>query len=325
MSACQRPVLALSAALLLSSAALILPAGSAQAQPMAFWGWGPPGPAVEERLPPGTYRSYSSRQIAEILYRRHGAAQVLMVRPAGDVFDAEVIDRRGYRVRYVIAPDTAEILERVVLGERRWERDPAVPPGLVPQPGPGRDRAPAPREARREPAERTAPVAPPVQEGPSVTVPRVGPVEQRPLPEPPVAAKPKGPEAEPAPPRAPAATPSPAPGAPAASPDRAEPQAAPQRTPQPKPELARPPALQPETPRTVTPAPTGAPPAAGAAPQRPATAQTRPVQAPPRIPEPLVDPKTGQKNPLATVPVAPLDETVKPSGPVTIVPPAPLE
>ncbi len=189
-------------------------------------------------LPPPRYyyRSYSPRQVAELLYRRHGAQEVLLVREAGDVFEAEIVDRRGQRVRFIVARDTAEVLDRQTLGGERWTRAGPTPPGTVPR----EPEARTPREARGAPAERSAPDAPRTQDAPGVPAPSVGPVERRPLPEPPVAAKPSGPDAEPAPPRAarPDASPAPAARAPGSAPA--------------KPELAKPDALQPEAPRATT-------------------------------------------------------------------------
>ncbi len=273
--------------------ATLLAAQPASAQVMTYWGWGaPPPPWVRDQSPPrGFYRSFTSRQIADILYRHYGAQHVLLVRPAGDVFEADIIDRRGYRIRYTMARDTAEVLDRYALGSERYMAPAPMPPGMVPDrqvPREPRAVPQPPREARSAPAERIAPVRPQVQDTPSAPAPSVGPVERRPLPEPPVAAKPP----EPA-----------------------------------KPEPAKPSPLQPEPPRAVSPAPVAPPAAAKPEARPPARADSRAIQPPPRIPEPLTDPRTGRANPAAApIPVAPLDDTpTRRVAPAPMVPPAGLE
>ncbi len=271
--------------------AALAAAQPASAQVMTYFGWGS-SPAQwyrDDPQPRSFYRSYSSRQIADHLYRYYGAQHVLLVRPAGDVFEADIIDRRGYRVRYTLARDTAEVLDRYTLGGERYRSAAPVPPGFVPDrmlPDEPRavPRSSPPREARGAPAERPAPARPQVQESPSVPAPSVGPVERRPLPEPPVAATP--------------------------------PEAA-------RPEVARPAPAPKETPRMTAPTP----PAAAAPAQRPAaSAESRAIQPPPRIPEPLTDPKTGRANPAATpAPVTPLDDTARRGAAAAPVPPAVLE
>lgn len=283
------------------------------AQVMTYWGWGAPPPPWTREQPRPVYRSYSSRQIADHLYRYYGAQHVLLVRPAGDVFEADIIDRRGYRIRYTLARDTAEVLDRYPLGRERYMSPVPVPPGAVPDGwARGEPRAEPPRQARGLPAERPMQVRPQIQEAPTAPAPGVGPVERRPLSEPPVAARPSGPEAEPA------ARP-PAQRQDSTAPAEVKPEA-PRST---RPELARPQPLQPEAPRQI--APQSAPPAsAQPAAKPPVSAQSRAVQPPPRIPEPLTDPRTGRPNPAA--PVTPLDDASSRKGvSAPSVPPAVLD
>lgn len=308
----------LAVAAAVSLAALVV-AQPSHAQVMTYWGWGAPPPPWGGGESRPVYRSYSSRQIADLLYRYHGAQHVLLVRPAGDVFEADVIDRRGYRIRYTLARDTAEVLDRYPLGRERYMAPVPVPPGAVPDGWGSRDpRAAPPRQARGLPPERSMPVRPQIQEAPTAPAPGVGPVERRPLPEPPVAARPAGPDAEPA------VRPAPQ------RPDAAAPAEARPETPRPaRPELARPQPLQPEPPRQIAPqqvAPQQVSPPAAAQPDArpPVSAQSRTIQPPPRIPEPLTDPRTGKPNTAS--PVTPLDDTPRKGATAApSVPPAVLD
>lgn len=331
------PVLVLAAGLAASGAALAGPAtpvtgitGASAVVPAAFFGIGGP----------------SAPEVVEMLYRRYGALRVLYVRPVGDIYQAELIDRSGYRLHYTIDAYDGRILERYIMG--RNERPAPVPPGMVPGGQMMPDRMPPPpveyqyrrdpgypREAGLPPA--TAPVAPRTV-APMVPAPRAGAVQSAPLGEPPVAARPELRELDPQTRTVPHGLPSQASVPPAEAqptdvapaqrrPDTRKPATA-RVDPAPAPELPKPAPVKPEVVRPVAPPVTAVPsvaPTTTPAPREPARADVRPaVPSTAKIPEPLIDPRTGK--PTVSVPVAPLDDAqkpTKPSGPM--VPPATLD
>lgn len=236
----------------------------------------------------------SAPDVADMLYARYRVARVMRVVPTGDVFQADAIDRRGFRIHYTIDGYTGEVLESFVMGRVAYEPAVPVPPGLVPG-GPAlRDVPPASDEeiVRPEPRRQPLPQKGRQARTPDPSAPVPGPkVKQVPAPKP----------SAPAP-----VTPAPATAArqPAEKPPEPVAPAAPQ--------VVAPPA---QAVKPVTPAQPGV----GES-KAPEVRQAAPA----RLPEPLIDPKTGQ--PSGGVPVAPLDAPqpdAKP--PITIVPPAPLE
>lgn len=338
------PVLALAAGL--------AAAGSAAAGPAAPVTGFPGGSAVVHAAFFG-FGGPSAPEVVEMLYRRYGALRVLYVRPAGDIYQAELIDRSGYRLHYTIDAYDGRVLERYIMG--RNERPVPVPPGMVPGGQMMPDRMPPPpveyqyrrdpgypREAGLPPA-ATMPSAPVARRTVAPTIPsaRPGAVQSAPLPEPPLTGRATTPDVDPSQRRAPQAAPpqtsvlpsEPLTTEPAPAPRRLEPRkpATARAEPAPSPELPKPAPVKPEVVRPVTPPPAAAPaplaePRTTTPPARePARADVRPaVPSTARIPEPLIDPKTGR--PTASVPVAPLDDAQKPTRPSgPMVPPATLD
>jgi hypothetical protein len=295
------------------------------------------GQFFQRQLPPSV--------IANMLYSRYGMARVMSVRPRGDVYWADAIDRRGYRVRFTIDGFNGQVLESFVVGTSPYEAAVPIPPGAVP------------RQARREDFFEQEPAPPPSNR--RAMIPRdereLDPATPAKRPD---KKKPPKTQAARQPPTAPLQAPSPAP-----KPDEKRPETA-----------ARPPApadlpAAPDKPEIAPPAPTPEPvkPAESVAPVEPVKpvekpAETRPAEParpaearpaepvkpaeaePPkperpaaraeaagtgstRIPEPLIDPKTGRRNPSAIeVPPAPLDDAPsKKAEPSVLPPPVSLE
>ena len=334
------PVLALAAGLAACGAAVAGPAtpvtglsGASDVVRVAFFGLSGP----------------STPEVVELLYRRYGALRVLYVRPVGDIYQAELIDRSGYRLHYTIDAYDGRVLERYIMG--RNERPVPVPPGMVPGGQMMPDRMPPPPveyQYRREPGypreaglpPATAPVGPRTMT-PAMPAPRSGAVQSAPLGEPPVVSRQPGFEPEPplhrslpqaSPPQT-SSLPTEAPLAdPAPAPKRPEPRkpASARAEPTPAPELPKPAPVKHETVRGVGPPASAAPvvvvpPTTTPTVREPARAEVRPaVPSTAKIPEPLIDPKTGK--PTVTVPVVPLDDAQKPSKPTgPMVPPATLD
>lgn len=262
-------------------------------------------------------------EIADILYARYGMQRVMRIRSVGDVYEADAVDRRGFRVHLTLDAQSGRMLESFVVGGRAYDAPVPTPPRGVPGgayrdpyrdlpsfPGeeverrsvrPAPDglsgertpaRPPRSREART-PDAATAPAAPrkpkAVPTPPKPTeqaVPQPAPVPEKPAS---TAARPVAPEPDAAKPAAPQAVPAPAPTV--------------------VPPSTTPPVVAPPKPAAEEPA-------------APAVRQAAP--APQRIPEPLVDPKTGQPN--GAVPVAPLDDSSsKAPSSTPSVPPAALD
>ncbi|MFO1147077.1 MAG: hypothetical protein U1E62_01780 [Alsobacter sp.] len=264
--------------------------------------------------------------VADLLYTRFRVARVMRIYPTGDVFQAEAIDRRGYRVHYTIDAYNGALLESYVMGGGAYEAPVPLPPGLVPgvpapqQPTarlPTRPAAPpsegwvrpqdpgAPPRANRQartPDPGAAPTSPRVKQTPEPKLPPKSLPDAAPAT---AARQPADKPAEPAPDvKTTVAPPSPVESAPLAPPAS------------PAPSAIAPPA---DAPAAVAPA---APPAK-AAPAPAASAEVRQAL-PTRTPEPLIDPKTGK--PPVSVPVTPLDDAQPAAkAPIQIVPPATLE
>jgi len=287
----------------------------------------------------------SAPEVVDLLYGRYGMARVMRVRPMGDVYEAEAIDRRGFRRHFVVDAYSGRILESFVVGRRPYEAAVPQPPGMIP--GYGRDAmlppgrlAPErglnpeygfPPEREPQPGRRAAPVRP--------AEPGVAPA--RPLPQ--QARRPDGVapapavKAKPVPDQPKPSTVAPVPDKlpeTAARPPQVEP-----AKPTPAPPVTRPAdtAARPAGDRpggerpAVKPVPVP-PPAAAPAPLPPPIASEPPAQVRPaapvaRAPEPLIDPKTGAPlgRPGTAIPVAPLDDAVKVPPPSTPVPAATLE
>ena len=214
----------------------------------------------------------------------------------GDVYQADAIDRRGYRVRFIVDGDSGAVLDRFVVGRSAYEAPVPIPPGLVPS-DPGirlAPSAPLPRslgtETPRAPA-RSKQVRTPEPGASSDEPGKVGrdsPVEP-----------------------APSLRTTPAPTRNESAPSSAERPGSPVR--------------DSRDPRSPVAAPSSTEPAPKSSPPREA-ASTGPTTPAPRTPEPLIDPKTGRST--SSVPVTPLDDARPASGarkPIAIVPPAPLE
>lgn len=237
-------------------------------------------------------------EVADMLYTRYRVARVMRIVPRGDVYQAEAIDRRGYRVHFTVDAYNGEVLESFVVGRSAYEPPVPVPPGMVPG---GRVQPRFPDEDLRGPPAAPQQVVPPRSRqarSPDATAPATQP-------------RPKQ-------------TPAPRSAAPKVQPEKVQPDPAPATASRQPAEKAAPaaPAIKP----TVTPpaAVDSAPkPAetrpADAAPRAPEVRQAGPA---PRTPEPLIDPKTGKP----PVPVAPLEDAAPVAKPPTpIVPPVTLE
>jgi hypothetical protein len=255
----------------------------------------------------------SAPDIADLLYARYRVARVMRVVSSGDLFEADAIDRRGFRMHFTIDAYSGEVLDSYIMGRVAYEPAVPVPPGLVPNGSSVQPYPPAPGEEnlRSEPGRARLPQRGRQARNPdAATAPAPGPkVKQVPAPK-----------------VAPAPAPAPVAPAPATA-SRQPPEKAPESFSPSPPQTVTPPAqvVRPVTP--LEPKPTEVKPSE----TRPAETKPsghRPSEArqaaPARLPEPLIDPKTGQ--PSGGVPVAPLDAT-KPDAkaPITIVPPAPLE
>jgi hypothetical protein len=222
-----------------------------------------------------------------MLYTRYRVARVMSVITVGDVYHADAIDRRGYRVRFIVDGDNGAVLDSFMVGRSAYEAPVPIPPGLVPN-GPGARLAPfGPQPDRLAPPEPARPV----------------PRRQARTPEPETSASEPG-KAKTAPalraPTAPAKQ-EPAPLTAARPPEKSD------EVPAVKPIIAPPP-----------------PSAAPAAPRPPSEArQTTPAG---RTPEPLIDPKTGQSNAAVPVtPLDDAKPVGSPTKPITIMPPATLD
>jgi len=303
------------------------------------------GPGLQHRVW-FDFGGFSAPEIVDLPYGRYGMARVMRVRPMGDVYEAEAIDRRGFRRHFVVDAYNGRILESFVIGRRPYENAVPQPPGLVPERGrnamlpPGRlapERGLAPEygvPSEREPApgRRAAPSRP---AEPGATPAQPQPQQARrpdaAAPAPAVRAKPVPDQPKPAGvapvPEKPAET--------ATRPPQVEPpKPAPVRPGPRPPETAARPGERPAGERpAVTPVPVP-PPVAAPVPlpppmavETPAPTQVRPAAPVARAPEPLIDPKTGAPigRPGTTIPVAPLDDAVRVPPPSTPVPPALLE
>ncbi|GGH30379.1 hypothetical protein GCM10007036_40930 [Alsobacter metallidurans] len=264
-------------------------------------------------------------EIADILYARYGMQRVMRIRSVGDVYEADAVDRRGFRVHVTLDAQSGRMLESFVVGARAYDAPVPTPPRGVPggayrdpyrdlpsfpgddqlerrnlrsTPDPfGAERTPARPPRNREARTPDAATAPAAPRKPKAVPTPPKPTEQA-VPQPaPVPDKPASTAARPAAPEQDAIKP-----------------AAPQAVPAPAPTVVPP---------TTTPPVVAPPKPAAEEPAAPAVRQAAP--APQRIPEPLVDPKTGQPN--ASVPVAPLDDSSNkgPSTPTPSVPPATLD
>jgi hypothetical protein len=252
--------------------------------------------------------------VAEMLYLRYGMARVLYVRPRGDVYYADALDRRGYRVSFAVDAYNGRVLESFIVG--RHPAVPPVPPRAVARPSPNEafERQDAPRSRRAmlpRDAVETAPDARRL-DAPRRERPARATVSRQP-PNAPVEREKASPVRQP-------------PGMSASRP--VTPSA---------PETPRPETPNLETPRLkAAPVLTGPP----VAPARPALTST-PSPSPaasqsarqagpvPRVPEPLLDPKTGRRNPASTISIPPalLDDPSprRPAQASAPVPPAALE
>jgi len=231
----------------------------------------------------------SAPEVADILYARYRVARVMSVITVGNVYQADAIDRRGYRVRFIVDGDNGAVLDSFMIGRSAYEAPVPIPPGLVPPPAARLAPSPmlrsVPPEPKNLPRSRQATTPDPrsITDDPGKARPDPGakpspslravPSPSRQEPEPPTAARPSAPAQEPQSPKPTVTVPS-----------------QPDASPRSQPAEAR---------------------------------QANPVS---RMPEPLIDPKTGRA--AGSVPVTPLDET-RPAGgtpkPITVVPPAPLE
>jgi hypothetical protein len=305
-----------------AASALCLAAGLVSASPASaqFWGgWGPP--------PGRTYvEGIGIAQAADILYTRYGMARVLRVRPtSGNVLQADAIDRRGYRVHFVLDGYNGRVLERYFVGQGPYEQAVPMPPGRVPgDPSSamlprgnddGYDEAALPqRLPERAPAPGVGHEFTPGVQIDRRPAERAQPNGQRQARTPDASTAPAHPKAAPARPKSP--------DKPETAARPAQPEAAPP---------TRPVAPKPVAPaETALPRPTTTPPAAPPAAAAPAAEPAAPVRqaapASPTMPEPLIDPKTGEATKGGAVPVAPLDDAkAAPSTPTPIVPPATLE
>jgi hypothetical protein len=255
----------------------------------AGWLW--PGPAPIQRVQFFSHMLHPAA-VAEILYVRYGMARVLYVQPRGDVYYADALDRRGYRVSFAVDAYNGRVLESFIVGRRPYGAG-IAPRDDVERPAPQRSRrAMLPRDTHEvEPGPRTRATPKREQRGRAT-------VSRQPSTQPIV------PETAPRREKTPATAARPvSPG----EPDRRQPNLAPTA---PAPEPVRP-AIGP---------PQGGDPSAS----EPAR-QAGPVS---RVPEPLIDPRTGRRNPsLIDVPPAPLDDTSprRRTLPAAPVPPASLE
>ncbi|WP_406854835.1 hypothetical protein ABEG18_20145 [Alsobacter sp. KACC 23698] len=260
-------------------------------------------------------------EVADILYSRYGYQRVMRIRSVGDVFEADAVDRRGYRVHVTVDGYDGRLLESFAVGDRAYDAPAPIPPRSVP----GYRGAPVGSAALpplRDEEERYGARPPAARIGPD-------PLE-RSAPRPPRSREARTPDAStaPAPARKPKAVPSLPKPAEQSAPPKSETTAARPVAPEPAPQPVAPapiPAPAPP-PVTVAPAPAEAP--AAAAPQEPPVRQASP--APTRIPEPLVDPKTGKPTASSdngAVPAAPLDDSSSrgPAAASPAVPPAALD
>lgn len=282
------------------------------------------GQFFQRQLPP--------HAIADLLYSRYGMARVMSVRPRGDVYWADAIDRRGYRVRFTIDGFNGRVLESYVVGTGPYEAAVPMPPGAVPRearredffapeaaPPPSNRRAMIPRDEREldpaSPPKRNEKKKPAKSQ--ASRQPATAPLQPAPAP----AVKP-----EDKPPETAAR-----PASPADQPTIEKPSVAP---PSPAPEPVKPaetaPAIESTKPveKPADPAPAAKPAEAEPpGPEKPAARAEVGGTGSTKIPEPLIDPKTGRRNPSAIdVPPAPLDDaSSKKSAPSALPPPVSLE
>src|SRR5690349_13688175 len=76
----------------------------------------------------------SAPEVADILYSRYRVARVMSVITVGNVYQADAIDRRGFRVRFIVDGDNGAVLDSFMIGRSAYEAPVPVPPGLVPAP-----------------------------------------------------------------------------------------------------------------------------------------------------------------------------------------------
>ena len=108
----------------------------------------------------------SAPEVADMLYTRYRVARVMSIITVGDVYHADAIDRRGYRIRFIVDGDNGAVLDSFMVGRSAYEAPVPIPPGLVPNGqgarlapfGPGPDRLTPPEPAR--PAPRRQPRTP---------------------------------------------------------------------------------------------------------------------------------------------------------------------
>ena len=71
-------------------------------------------------------------EVADALYSRYGFQRVMRIRSVGDVYEADAIDRRGYRVHVTVDGYNGRVLESFAVGSRAYDAPVPVPPRGVP-------------------------------------------------------------------------------------------------------------------------------------------------------------------------------------------------
>ena len=75
------------------------------------------GCCIQSPPPPDSFgMELSAPEIADILYARYRVARVMSVITVGDVYQADAIDRRGYRVRFIVDGDNGAVLDSFMIG-----------------------------------------------------------------------------------------------------------------------------------------------------------------------------------------------------------------
>jgi hypothetical protein len=272
--------------------------------------------------------------VADVLYSRYGFQRVMRIRSVGDVYEADAIDRRGYRVHVTLDGYDGRLLESFAVGSRAYDAPVPLPPRGVPGGLPGGYRR-VPEGSAALPSfpdeDRfgARPSAPGIGPDPRERILQDKALQDRTSPRPPRSREARTPDAStaPAPVRKPKAVPALPKPAEQSAPPKSENTAARPVAPEPAPQPVAPAPMPAPAPPPVTAAPAPVAPPAAAAPSEPPVRQASP--APQRIPEPLVDPKTGKPTGAdnGAVPVAPLDDASSrgPAAASPAVPPATLE